>query len=90
MELSKKLVALRHKKGWSQIELARAAGIPQPTICRLESGDIEQPKLNTIAKIAKALEVSTDYLVSEEYVIPKTHPPALTVKAHVIIPQNEQ
>ena len=46
MELSKKLVALRQRKGWSQIELARAAGIPQPTICRLESGDIEQPKLN--------------------------------------------
>lgn len=90
MELSKKLVALRQKKGWNQVQLARAAGIPQPTICRLESGGIEQPKLGTIAKIAKALEVSTDYLVSEEYVISKTHPPALTAKAHIVIPQDKQ
>lgn len=66
MVLSKKLVLLRQKRGWSQIDLARAAGIPQPTICRLESGDIKQPKIMTLVRIAVALEVSTDYLASED------------------------
>lgn len=81
--LSQKLVDLRRRKGWNQLELARAAGIPQPTICRLESGDIEQPKLVTITKIAKALEVSIDYLASGEYVI-KPHI-AIAIKPRVVI-----
>mgnify|MGYP001057154396 CR=1 FL=1 len=87
MELSKKLVLLRQKKGWSQIDFARAADIPQPTICRLESGDIEQPKIMTLMKIARALEVSSDYLLSEEYEFTQTRLPALTAKAHVVVPQ---
>ena len=87
MELSKKIVLLRQKKGWSQIDLARAAGIPQPTICRLESGDIEQPKIMTLMKITRALEVSSDYLLSEEYEVVQTRPPALTAKAHIAVPQ---
>ncbi len=80
---SQKLVDLRKRKGWNQLELARAAGIPQPTICRLESGDTEQPELVTITKIAKALEVSIDYLVSEEYVV-KPHI-AIAIKPRIII-----
>jgi transcriptional regulator with XRE-family HTH domain len=67
MDLSRKIVLLRERKGWTQIDLARAAGIPQPTICRLESGHIEQPKMLTLVKIAKALGVPTDYLASDEY-----------------------
>ena len=86
MELSKKLVLLRKNKGWSQIDLARVAGIPQPTICRLESGDIEQPKIMTLMKIARALGASTDYLVSEEYAVAKSRQPTLTAKAHIVVP----
>jgi len=86
MELSKKIVLLRQKKGWSQIDLARAAGIPQPTICRLESGDIEQPKIMTLMKITRALEVSSDYLLSEDYDFTQSRPPTLTSKAHIVVP----
>lgn len=86
MQLSKKLVLLRQKKGWSQSDLARAAGIPQPTVCRLESGDIEQPKIMTLMKIARALDVSTDYLVSEDYDFAQSRPPALAMKARIVIP----
>lgn len=87
MELSRKIVLQREKKGWSQSDLARAAGIPQPTVCRLESGDIEQPKIITLMRIARALEVSIDYLASEEYVRAQTGPPAVTAKAHIVIPK---
>lgn len=85
MELSKKLVLLRKKKGWSQIDLARAADIPQPTICRLESGDIEQPKMMTLMKIARALETSSDYLSSEEYEVTQIRPPALAFKKRAFL-----
>jgi len=87
VQLSRKIVLLRQKKGWSQIDLARATGIPQPTVCRLESGDIEQPKIITVMRIARALEVWIDYLVSEDYDRAQIGPPALTAKAHIVAPK---
>ena len=84
MELSKRLVVLRRKKGWCQIDLARATGIPQPTICRLESGDIKQPKIMTLVRIAEALGVSADYLASEDE-RPEIGPVALAFKAHLVV-----
>lgn len=85
MELAKKLVVLRQKKGWNQIDLARAAGVPQPTVCRLESGDIQQPKMVTLMKIARALDVSTDYLAYGEYDPAQVHPPALAIKPRRVV-----
>ena len=84
MELSKRLVLLRQKKGWGQIDLARAAGIPQPTICRLESGDIKQPKIMTLVRIAEALGVSADYLASEDEHA-EIGPLALALKPRIVV-----
>lgn len=88
MELSRKLVLLRQKRGWSQIDLARATRIPQPTICRLESGDIKQPKMMTLVRIAEALGVSTDYLASEDEHA-QISPLALALKPHVIVHEEQ-
>jgi len=84
MELSKKLVLLRRKKGWSQIDLARATGIPQPTICRLESGDIKQPRIMTLVRISEALGVSADFLASEDEHA-EIGPLAIGLKPHVVV-----
>ena len=54
-ELRKKILHLRINKGFSQEELARKANTKQSVISRLESGDSE-PKIETIHKIAKALD----------------------------------
>ena len=85
MGLSRKIVVLRERKGWSQIDLARAAGIPQPTICRLESGDIKQPKMTTLMRIARALEVSSDQLASDDHDVAQTRPPTLVVKPRNVV-----
>jgi transcriptional regulator with XRE-family HTH domain len=83
MELAERLLELRKQKGWSQWRLAQEAGIPQPSVSRLESGNIEDPLLSTIEKIAKAFGVSIDYLVSEEYrVKPRV---AIAIKPRVVI-----
>jgi len=63
MKLAKKLVLARQIKGWNQSDLARAADVPQPTISRLEVGISSNPRMMTLAKIARALEVSADYLL---------------------------
>jgi len=85
MDLSRKIVVLRGRKGWSQIDLARASGIPQPTICRLERGAIRQPKMSTLVSIARSLGVSSDYLASDEYHDVKNRPPAVTARPRLTI-----
>ena len=59
----KNLKKLRNKKGWSQEKLAREAGISYNTLIKIERGGIKNPRLETLIKIAKALDVSLDKLV---------------------------
>lgn len=67
MTLAEKIKAQREKWGWSQSDLARATGIPQPTIWRLERGSIEHPKADTLISLANAFKVPIDYLVQDDY-----------------------
>ena len=53
----------RKKKGLSQEKLARAADISLNTLTKLESGFATKPTIQTVAKIAKALDVSVDELI---------------------------
>lgn len=42
----------RKKRGWSQEELGRAAGLSRPTIARVESdNDVSTATINKIAKV---------------------------------------
>jgi len=59
----KNLKKLRNKKGWSQERLAREAGISYITLVKIERGNIQNPKLETLMKLAGALGVSIDKLV---------------------------
>lgn len=60
----KNLASLRKEKKLTQEGLARKAGISYHTILKLESGRIKDPRLGTIIRLAKALEISIDKLVS--------------------------
>ena len=62
----KNLKKLRNKKGWSQERLAREAGISYITLVKIERGNIQNPKLETLIKLAKALGVSLDKLVGSQ------------------------
>lgn len=59
----KNLKKLRNKKGWTQEKLARKAGISYNTLIKLERGGIKNPRLETLIKLAKTLDVSLDKLV---------------------------
>jgi ribosome-binding protein aMBF1 (putative translation factor) len=48
------LIELREKHGWSQRDLAERAGMKQPQLARLETGQVE-PKLDTLQRLAKAM-----------------------------------
>ena len=53
----KTIISQRIKRGWSQTKLAEAVGTRQPVISRLERGE-GNPSLQTLHKIAKALDLS--------------------------------
>lgn len=61
--LSKNLKKLREKKGLSQDRLAKLADIANNTVIKIEQGENINPRLDTLKKIAKALEVSVDDLI---------------------------
>jgi transcriptional regulator with XRE-family HTH domain len=66
MPLNEHLRKIRERKGWTQNHLAVVSGVPQPSIWRIENGIILNPKTSLLKKLATALEVSMDYLMTEE------------------------
>lgn len=61
--LSKNLRKLREQKGLSQDRLAKLADIANNTIIKIEQGENQNPTLDTLKKMAKALGVSVDKLI---------------------------
>ncbi len=51
------LIAARKRRGWTQSEVADAAGMKQSAVARLESGD-RDPQMSTVLAVAQALQVS--------------------------------
>lgn len=55
-ELLESMIKAREKSGVSQSELSRRTGIKQPAISRLESGGYIKATVETLKKIANALD----------------------------------
>jgi len=62
--LSNNIKRLRESKGLSQEKLARLADVANNTLIKMESGENKNPTLETLKKVAKALEVSVDDLIN--------------------------
>ena len=62
--ITKNLRKLRKAKGLSQEKLARLADVANNTIIKIEAGKNQNPTLDTLKKIAKALDVSVDDLIN--------------------------
>lgn len=61
-KISLKIKLERGKKGFSQEELALRANISKNTIWKIETGRVS-PSINTLVKIAEALEIDFDTLI---------------------------
>ena len=62
VKLGRNLKSIRTKKGISQGGIARTLGVGRSFITNIENGKTN-PTLDTIARIAKAIGVSTDELL---------------------------
>jgi transcriptional regulator with XRE-family HTH domain len=61
--LANNIKRLREAKGLSQEKLARLADVANNTLIKMESGENKNPTLETLKKVAKALEISVDDLI---------------------------
>ncbi|GAA2450350.1 hypothetical protein GCM10010191_80300 [Actinomadura vinacea] len=64
MDLSKQLQSVRKRRGLTQRELAELSGVSLSLIRKLEQGERDDTRLETLRKLAKALQVSTADLIT--------------------------
>ncbi|MCM1235434.1 MAG: helix-turn-helix domain-containing protein [Ruminococcus flavefaciens] len=64
MGLQKNLKAIRKEKKFSQRQLAEKSGVSYSMVCKLESGEQKNPSLETIEKIADALDITPAELMT--------------------------
>ena len=63
-KLGKRIKRLITSLGLSQDELTRKADVPYTTLTKIETGVIKKPSVYVIAKIAKALNITLDDLMT--------------------------
>ena len=62
-KISVNLKRIRNKKDYSLEKVARLADLSLNTIVKIESGVNRNPTIETLTKIAKALEISVEDLI---------------------------
>ncbi len=62
--LGENIKKVRKKRKLTQDKLARLADIPYTTLTKVETGIFKRPSVQVVAKIAKALEISIEELIS--------------------------
>jgi transcriptional regulator with XRE-family HTH domain len=61
--ISDNIKRIRAKLGLTQDDLAKKADIKYTTLTKVESGVVNKPSVQTMVKIAKALDVSIEELI---------------------------
>ncbi len=62
-QIGRNIKKLRKQKGLSQDRLSKLADVSYNTVIKLESGGITNPSIDTLQKLAKALDVGVDDLL---------------------------
>ncbi len=62
--VGRKLAIIRERRMWTQARLAEEAGVSPTTVSGIESGRISRPHFGTLRKLAAALEVEPERLLS--------------------------
>ncbi|PJE64392.1 MAG: XRE family transcriptional regulator [Candidatus Ryanbacteria bacterium CG10_big_fil_rev_8_21_14_0_10_43_42] len=65
MKIADNLKKIRAEKSYSLEKVARLADLSLNTVVKIESGVNKNPTIDTLSKIAKALEVDVDDLIQK-------------------------
>lgn len=61
--IGKNIKKIRAKLGFTQDDLAKKADVKYTTLTKIESSVVKKPSVQTMAKIAKALNISIEELL---------------------------
>jgi transcriptional regulator with XRE-family HTH domain len=78
MDIGKRIISLREKRGWTQRELANRVNLNVSVMNRIESND-RPVKDSELINLANVLEVTTDYLLGRS----ETSEPSTSEKEEV-------
>ena len=65
MEWNEKVISIMRQKGINQKQLSQLSGITESSISRYLKGE-SAPRMDIVVNIAKALQVGTEFFLSEE------------------------
>jgi transcriptional regulator with XRE-family HTH domain len=63
-KIAENIKALRNKKGYSLEKVARLADLSLNTIVKIENGTNKNPTIDTLIKIANALDINVNDLIN--------------------------
>lgn len=66
MKMEEKIITLRKKLGWSQEDLAEKMNVSRQAISRWENGTA-LPDAQNVLQLSKLFNVTTDYLLNDDY-----------------------
>jgi transcriptional regulator with XRE-family HTH domain len=89
MVIGDKLKALREQKNLSQGEIEKRTGLLRCYVSRVENGHTV-PSVDTLEKMARALEVPMYRLFTDDEHVKKPNIPAGAIRSRAIISQQDQ
>ncbi len=78
--VGRKLAIIRERRMWTQARLAEEAGVSPTTVSGVESGRILRPHFGTLRKLARALGVKPEELVSSPGAVEGSTPSTLSLE----------
>ena len=78
--VGRNLIVIRERRMWTQVRLAKEAGVSPTTVSGIETGRISRPHFGTLRKLAEALGVEPQELVSPPDVVEEVAPSALSLE----------
>ena len=63
-KIAENVKRLKKEKGFSKSDLVRETGLDYHTIAKIENGKTPDPRINTVIKLAAALNKTLDQLVA--------------------------
>ncbi len=78
--VGRNLEAARRRRMWTQVRLAEEAGVSPTTVSGIESGRISRPHFGTLGKLAGALGVEPQELLSGPGVVEDAAPSDLSLE----------
>lgn len=64
MTIGNRILSKMKENGYSEGELARRSGVPQPSIHRLVSNEVKSPNIDNVTKIANTLKIELEWILT--------------------------